>query len=90
MTSDEFFANPPEILIEKGIDLAFIDGLHTYEQSLRDVENCLKYLNPDGIIVMHDCLPSSEAEALPSLEKAMKHPEFKGAWTGKYIKPSYM
>ncbi len=86
MTSDEFFANPPEILIEKGIDLAFIDGLHTYEQSLRDVENCLKYLNPDGIIVMHDCLPSSEAEALPSLEKAMKHPEFKGAWTGDVYK----
>jgi len=82
MTSDEFFVNPPEKLIEHGIDIAFIDGLHTYEQSLRDVENCLKYLNPEGIIVMHDCLPSNEAEAMPSLEEAKKHPGFKGFWTG--------
>lgn len=86
LTSDEFFANPPKEIVENGIDIAFIDGLHTYEQSLRDVENCLKYLNPNGIIVMHDCLPSSEAEAMPSLEEAKKHPEFKGAWTGDVYK----
>lgn len=86
ITSDEFFANPPEEIIKHGIDIAFIDGLHTYEQSLRDVENCLKYLNPNGIIVMHDCLPANEAEALPSSEDAKKHSEFKGLWTGDVYK----
>ena len=86
VTSDEFFENPPKEILENGIDIVLIDGLHTYEQSLRDVENCLKYLNPNGIIVMHDCLPSSEAEAMPSLEEAKKHPEFKGAWTGDVYK----
>lgn len=86
ITSDEFFANPPEEIIKHGIDIAFIDGLHTYEQSLRDVENCLKYLNPNGIIVMHDCLPANEAEALPSLEDAKKHPEFRNMWTGDVYK----
>ena len=25
------------------IDVAFIDGLHTYEQSLSDARNCLKW-----------------------------------------------
>ncbi len=86
MTSDEFFLNPPDDIVKKGIDIAFIDGLHTYEQSLRDVENVLKYLNPDGVIVMHDCLPDSEASAMPSLEEAKKHPEFRGFWTGEVYK----
>lgn len=35
---------------------------------------------------MHDCLPSSEAEAIPSLEEAKKHPAFKGEWTGDVYK----
>lgn len=50
------------------------------------MENCLKYLNPNGIIVIHDCLPTSEAEAMPTLEEAKKHPDFKGAWTGDVYK----
>jgi len=86
MTSDEFFANPPKELLERGLDIVLIDGLHTYEQSLRDVENCLKYLNPNGVIVMHDCLPDSPATAMPTLEEARKHPDFKGNWTGDVYK----
>jgi len=86
MTSDEFFANPPKEILERGLDIVFIDGLHTYEQSLRDVENSLKYLNPHGIIVMHDCLPDSPATAMPTLEEAKKHLDFKGNWTGNVYK----
>jgi len=86
MASDEFFANPPKEILERGLDIVLIDGLHTYEQSLKDVENCLKYLNPNGIIVMHDCLPDSPATAMPTLEEAKKHPDFKGNWTGDVYK----
>ena len=43
----------------------FIDGLHTYEQSLIDVQNTLKFLNPTGVIVMHDCNPKDKLSALP-------------------------
>lgn len=86
MSSDEFFENPPEEVKELGIDIVFVDGLHTYEQSLRDVENSLKYLNPEGVIVLHDCLPANEAEAMPSLEEAKRHPDFKGFWTGDVYK----
>lgn len=84
--SNEFFKNPPSEILNMGIDIAFVDGLHTYEQSLRDVENSLKYLNPNGVIVMHDCLPRNEADAMPTLEEAKKHPDFKNTWTGDVYK----
>lgn len=65
MTSDIFFDKEAGDLLKLGVDVAFIDGLHTYEQSLKDVLNALKYLNEHGVIVMHDCNPSSEKLALP-------------------------
>jgi Methyltransferase domain len=54
MTSDEFFSQNQETF-----DIIFIDGLHTYEQVLVDILNSAKVLNPGGVIVMHDCLPTS-------------------------------
>ena len=41
-TSDAFFANETAFLEERGIDVALIDGLHTYQQVVRDVENTLR------------------------------------------------
>jgi len=55
--SDEFFLNHVKIIEDHGLDIAYIDGLHSYQQSLRDVENCLHYLKRPGIIFMHDCNP---------------------------------
>lgn len=59
MTSDEFFA-----LCGRKYDLIFIDGLHLSYQVVRDIENSLKALNSDGVIVMHDCLPEKEEQQL--------------------------
>ena len=70
MTSDEFFRAQAAWLHENGLDIAFVDGLHTYEQALRDVESCLRYLSPRGVIVMHDCDPPSEAAAWPAESRA--------------------
>jgi len=56
MPSDEFFE-----INQETFDLIFIDGFHWHEQVLRDVSNALKCLNPGGMIVMHDCLPTCEA-----------------------------
>ena len=48
--------------------------------------NSLKYLSPGGVILLHDCLPSSEAEAVPALsyEEAWKinGPTWNGYWVG--------
>lgn len=57
MTSDAYFAKN-----KKKFDIIFIDGLHLYEQVLRDVNNALSCLNPGGTIVMHDCLPEERRE----------------------------
>ena len=53
MTSDDFFKQNKSIF-----DLIFIDGLHVYEQVLKDIENSLKVLNDNGVILIHDCLPA--------------------------------
>ena len=83
MDSDAFFA---QSRLNRGADVVFIDGLHTYQQSLRDVENSLRCLNPRGVIIMHDCNPQSEAEACPALSldhAATLNPRDRGGeWNG--------
>ena len=54
MTSDEFFKKNKEFF-----DLVFIDGLHHYEQVKKDINNSLSFLKKDGVILLHDCLPSN-------------------------------
>ncbi len=56
MTSDEFF----EKHITQKYDIIFVDGLHLHEQVYRDIINSLKYLNDNGVIVVHDCNPTTE------------------------------
>ena len=88
ITSDDFFAQADTIIGPLGVDVAFVDGLHEWEQAARDVENCLRYLNDGGVIVMHDCSPISELIATPfdQLEEAKKDPRWDGAWTGEVLK----
>ncbi len=51
-TSDEFFNKNKD-----DFDIIFLDGLHTYEQTIKDIDNSLRYLNDNGVILVHDCLP---------------------------------
>lgn len=91
ITSDRFFDEFAPRDLTKGLDIAFVDGLHNYDQSLKDVKNCLKYLNEGGFIVMHDCNPLNYAMAYPvkqsineALELAHKGelPGWNGSWNG--------
>lgn len=82
LTSDKFFEQYINKLNDKKIDIAFVDGLHTYQQSFQDVENCLKILNPEGYVVLHDCNPIKKVHALPSLEEAQKDPNWDRKWNG--------
>ena len=53
-TSDNFFKTNNE-----KFDCIFIDGLHEFYQVKRDINNSIKYLNNDGVILLHDCLPNN-------------------------------
>ena len=52
VSSDDFFLKNT-----KKFDLIFIDGLHTYDQVKKDINNSLGFLKENGVILIHDCLP---------------------------------
>jgi hypothetical protein len=87
LTSDDFFNQVAPQVLADGADVVFIDGLHTYVQAYQDCMNSLKYLNPDGLVLMHDCLPKSplEARVAPSYYEAKKLNDgfvWNGDWVG--------
>lgn len=43
--------------------------MHTYEQSLEDAKNCLRHLELNGTIILHDCNPQSEEAGSPKLPR---------------------
>jgi len=68
-TSDQFFRDNKE-----KFDCIFIDGLHEYKQVKRDILNSIKFLENDGIIILHDCLP-------PSIDR-QRVPRTRYTWNG--------
>ncbi|WP_437228317.1 class I SAM-dependent methyltransferase [Planctomicrobium sp. SH661] len=88
MTSDEFFASLAKNPSFSGVrfDVVFLDGLHTFRQTLQDVMNVLNVLSDDGIIILHDCHPPSPSAAYPaeSLDHAasLNLPGWTGEWCG--------
>ena len=87
MTSDVFFQDiAPKIYKNKTPDIVFIDGLHVYEQTLKDSLNALKFINNDGIIILHDCNPKSETAAYPAASygaaASLNLPNWDGYWSG--------
>ena len=59
ITSDEFFATN-DIVID---GVVYVDGFHTYDQSLRDINNCIERMSDRSIILVDDCSPGLEIEA---------------------------
>lgn len=88
-TSDVFFEQEAKKVFPNGIDLVFIDGLHNYDQSLRDVINSLKFLHPNGFLVLHDCNPKGAAQAYPiqnsydEVIEVLRNEGIEG-WTGEW------
>jgi hypothetical protein len=68
VTSDAFFAS---IRPTERFDVAFIDGLHTFEQTYRDVINTLMHLR-SGVIVIDDTVPSDEYSAIPDQDESYR------------------
>jgi predicted O-methyltransferase YrrM len=58
LTSDDFFArHDPTELFGGPVELAFIDGLHLFEQVLRDFVNVERHSAAGTLILLHDVLP---------------------------------
>lgn len=83
-TSDDYFgqiATP-----DTAFDVIYLDGLHTSEQTVRDLINAFAFLKPNGVIIIDDVFPSSYIASLPErqhtrvVRQATDDPS--GAWMG--------
>lgn len=63
-TSDDFF---DQFDPRENFDIIFLDGLHTFQQTYRDLINALR-LCPRGIVLIDDVIPSDEVSAIPDHE----------------------
>ena len=68
-TSDKFFLENNE-----KFDIVFIDGLHIYTQVKKDILNSVQCLKPNGIVLVHDCMPDSIGKQAV--------PRYKMQWNG--------
>jgi len=78
MTSDEYFDMLKD---SKKFDVIFIDGLHTYDQCYKDIENAAKHLYDNGFIICHDMNPPTEYIA-----RSISDYDGNGYWTGDVYK----
>lgn len=70
-------------------DVIFIDGLHTFEQTLRDLINATAVLQPQGVIVIDDVLPNSEMAALKDFAEVLRRKQDGEAWDGSWMGDVY-
>lgn len=85
--SDEFFSMEGD---KRVYDLVFLDGLHTYEQTLRDLMSVLTMTHTNSVILIDDVLPSDVFSSLRDHGEAIKFREMNGgsgpAWHGDVFK----
>lgn len=62
LTSDAYFREVGHVL-DPPPELCFIDGLHVFEQALRDVMNCERASTRGGVLILDDVLPNHPAQA---------------------------
>lgn len=75
VTSDAYFSVSSDVVF----DVIYLDGLHTFEQTLRDLMNAVAVLRPGGCIVIDDVLPNSFDASLPDFAEIVA---IRGATTG--------
>jgi hypothetical protein len=82
-TFDSFFAElGPEVFF----DLVFLDGLHTFEQTYRDLCSALLHSHPRTVILVDDTVPVDIYSSLPTHAKTLRWRKRSGsdslAWHG--------
>lgn len=67
-TSDEFFSSLDPSM---RFDVIFLDGLHEFRQTYRDVVNASRHLADGGLIIVDDVVPQDRYAAIPSQTEAL-------------------
>jgi hypothetical protein len=90
-TSDDFFARVADPA--ERFDVVYLDGLHTFEQTLRDLLNALAFTHPASVIVVDDVLPNAYASSLPDMAEVFRLRAATGdpdpAWMGDVFRLVY-
>mgnify|MGYP000111694207 CR=1 FL=1 len=82
-TSDDFFKKHNATkLFGSPVDLSFVDGLHTFDQTFRDVVNVSRHSHDKTVILVHDVLPLHEIIA--------RRDRVTNFWTGDVWKIGWM
>ena len=67
MTSDIYFSNAKDPADK--FDVVFLDGLHVFDQTLKDLLSATACLNPRGVIIIDDVIPASHAASIADPER---------------------
>jgi Methyltransferase domain len=88
VASDIYFSErigPSEVF-----QVIYLDGLHTFEQTLRDFTNAIRFLTPSGVIIIDDIVPNSYQSGLPDQLDSVRVKKFIGdldhSWMGDTYK----
>jgi hypothetical protein len=68
-TSDDFFLSIPTDYI---YDFVFIDGLHTWDQTYRDLCNTLNHTHENSIILVDDTYPANVFSAMRNQQESLE------------------
>jgi hypothetical protein len=87
MSSNAYFLGPGAA---ERFDLIYLDGLHTFEQTLVDFNASLLLSHESSVILIDDTLPSDVYSALPSQRQAIRFRQKAGGkgrgWHGDVFK----
>jgi len=67
-TSDNYFENHCNRLF----DVIYLDGLHHFDQTWRDLQNSLRYIKPSGIILIDDIIQKDKFSGLTPQQFALE------------------
>ena len=85
-TSDDFFAGSSS----GRFDLIYLDGLHTFEQCLRDFLNSLRFAHAHTVWIIDDTVPNDQYAALPDERECFRFRHATGnmdwSWMGDVYK----
>lgn len=93
MTSDEYFAR--HITNPQTFDIIYLDGQHTFEQTLRDFNNSINFSHKSTVWIIDDTVPVNFASSLTTLEESskiydgLKHPTSPRPWMGTVYRLVY-